>query len=529
MKLFAQGPDISDAEDEDSDVNQAKEGPPETVDAKRLKRREKKRKANAKKLAKKYAALGVEPPAPGPAPTKKQRKAEAESKPIAAGKPGTVASKGAQKGAGKGHESESSDWPSSSDEEDEPERTKQTTKPAVAPPKSFFDPFAKKRIAAAPAAVEKLTNCRNLTAPNKTKPVSENGGDSSSTSSSSSDSESSEEPAKPAKAAAPQSFFDPFSKKRIVVGQGGGGGESVQKHSRQGGATHAKNDASSSGNEIKKPKAAKKRAAADSESESSSSEDDVVEQQKKPASVAAGPKTVYDPFSTKRIVVQPSETGEEKKKGGEELKGKAKGKKRTATQRTPSPTSSESSGSDSGDSSEDEAGNLAPKEFAPPKFFDPFATKKQNKKTLTAPSASGENKSTGRDNKGAGGGQLKQDEARQADIPASAAQRGSADTAADAAAATQECIIFVGQLPYTATKAEIGRHFAACQGGGLRGVKSVRLLTDKATGKSRGMAFVEFPHKEAVEEAIKAEPHLTLLEREPSCTNVAPANYLHAG
>ena len=224
MKLFAQGPDISDAEDEDSDVNQAKEGPPETVDAKRLKRREKKRKANAKKLAKKYAALGVEPPAPGPAPTKKQRKAEAESKPIAAGKPGTVASKGAQKGAGKGHESESSDWPSSSDEEDEPERTKQTTKPAVAPPKSFFDPFAKKRIAAAPAAVEKLTNCRNLTAPNKTKPVSENGGDSSSTSSSSSDSESSEEPAKPAKAAAPQSFFDPFSKKRIVVGQGGGGG-----------------------------------------------------------------------------------------------------------------------------------------------------------------------------------------------------------------------------------------------------------------------------------------------------------------
>jgi hypothetical protein len=502
MKLFAQGPDISDAEDEDNDVNQAKEGPPETVDAKRLKRREKKRKANAKKLAKKYAALGVEPPAPGPAPTKKQRKAEAESKPIAAGKPGTVASKGARKGAGKGHESESSDWPSSSDKEDEPERTKQTTKPAVAPPKSFFDPFARKRIAAAPAAVEKLTNRRNLTAPHKTKPASENG-TSSSTSSSSSDSESSEEPAKPAKAAGPQSFFDPFSKKRIVVGQGGAGKESVQKQSSQGGATHAKNDASSSGNEIKKPKAAKKRAAADSESESSSSEDDVVEQQKKPASVTAGPKTVYDPFSKKRIVVQPSETCEEKKKGGEELKGKAKGKKRTATQRTPSPTSLESSGSDSGDSSEDEAGNPALKEFAPPKFFDPFATKKQNK-TPTAPSASGENKSTGRDNKGAGGEQLKQDEARQADIPASAAQRGSADAAADAAAATQECIIFVGQLPYTATKAEIGRHFAACQGGGLRGVKSVRLLTDKATGKSRGMAFVEFPHKEAVEEAIKA-------------------------
>ena len=67
----------------------------------------------------------------------------------------------------------------------------------------------------------------------------------------------------------------------------------------------------------------------------------------------------------------------------------------------------------------------------------------------------------------------------------------------------QECIVFVGQLPYSASKAEIGLHFVGCVGGGQRGVKSVRLLTDKATGKGRGIAFVEFPHKDAVDEAIK--------------------------
>lgn len=49
-------------------------------------------------------------------------------------------------------------------------------------------------------------------------------------------------------------------------------------------------------------------------------------------------------------------------------------------------------------------------------------------------------------------------------------------------------ILFVGHLPYEATAEDIVDHF---EKKGVQ-VKNLRLLTKKETGKSRGIAFIEF-------------------------------------
>lgn len=48
-------------------------------------------------------------------------------------------------------------------------------------------------------------------------------------------------------------------------------------------------------------------------------------------------------------------------------------------------------------------------------------------------------------------------------------------------------IVFVGNLPYATTKEDLEKHFESAGN-----IKSVRLLTDKATGKPKGFAFMEF-------------------------------------
>jgi RNA recognition motif-containing protein len=58
--------------------------------------------------------------------------------------------------------------------------------------------------------------------------------------------------------------------------------------------------------------------------------------------------------------------------------------------------------------------------------------------------------------------------------------------------------LFVGNLPYTATAAEIERLFA--QAGK---VASVSLVTDRATGQSKGFAFVDMGSKEEATAAIQ--------------------------
>jgi RNA recognition motif-containing protein len=57
--------------------------------------------------------------------------------------------------------------------------------------------------------------------------------------------------------------------------------------------------------------------------------------------------------------------------------------------------------------------------------------------------------------------------------------------------------IFVGNLPYTASEAELRRRFE-CYGR----VTSVRIVSDIATSRHRGFAFVSMPSLDDADEAI---------------------------
>jgi RNA recognition motif-containing protein len=59
--------------------------------------------------------------------------------------------------------------------------------------------------------------------------------------------------------------------------------------------------------------------------------------------------------------------------------------------------------------------------------------------------------------------------------------------------------IYVGNLPFSTTEADLESLFA--QHGA---VSSVRVITDRETGRSRGFAFVEMGDPNAADEAIRA-------------------------
>ncbi|GAA5799657.1 hypothetical protein EDC94DRAFT_598140 [Helicostylum pulchrum] len=58
-------------------------------------------------------------------------------------------------------------------------------------------------------------------------------------------------------------------------------------------------------------------------------------------------------------------------------------------------------------------------------------------------------------------------------------------------------IVFVGNLPYATTVEELEKHFEH-----VEDIKSTRLLTDKATGKPKGFAFMEFEHSKDLNKAL---------------------------
>ncbi|KAI0931830.1 hypothetical protein AcW2_000623 [Taiwanofungus camphoratus] len=68
----------------------------------------------------------------------------------------------------------------------------------------------------------------------------------------------------------------------------------------------------------------------------------------------------------------------------------------------------------------------------------------------------------------------------------------------------QRYILFVGNLKYTTTREAVQKHFAACDP-----PPTVRLMTSKpsssakATTKSKGFAFLEFTHRNALQQALK--------------------------
>jgi RNA recognition motif-containing protein len=58
--------------------------------------------------------------------------------------------------------------------------------------------------------------------------------------------------------------------------------------------------------------------------------------------------------------------------------------------------------------------------------------------------------------------------------------------------------LFVGNLPYDVTEADLRAHFAA-----IGPLSYISLPTDRETGKPRGFAFVEFSERADAEEAIR--------------------------
>jgi RNA recognition motif-containing protein len=58
--------------------------------------------------------------------------------------------------------------------------------------------------------------------------------------------------------------------------------------------------------------------------------------------------------------------------------------------------------------------------------------------------------------------------------------------------------LFIGNLPYNATEANLREHFSV-----VGPLSYVSLPTDRATGKPRGFAFVEFSDRAGAEEAIR--------------------------
>lgn len=58
--------------------------------------------------------------------------------------------------------------------------------------------------------------------------------------------------------------------------------------------------------------------------------------------------------------------------------------------------------------------------------------------------------------------------------------------------------LFVGNLPYNATEAELREHFSA-----VGPVSYIHLPTDRESGRPRGFAFIEFNDRAQAEEAIR--------------------------
>lgn len=59
--------------------------------------------------------------------------------------------------------------------------------------------------------------------------------------------------------------------------------------------------------------------------------------------------------------------------------------------------------------------------------------------------------------------------------------------------------LFVGNLPFRMTDAELEEMFAP-----FGEIVSVKIITDRQTGRSKGFAFVEYAAEDAAEKAIEA-------------------------
>jgi len=77
--------------------------------------------------------------------------------------------------------------------------------------------------------------------------------------------------------------------------------------------------------------------------------------------------------------------------------------------------------------------------------------------------------------------------------------------------------IYVGNLSFNCTEADLRTAFSA-----HGEVESVRMITDRDTGRSKGFGFVEMPNNSEAEAAIQALNGKELMERELKVNEARP-------
>lgn len=91
-------------------------------------------------------------------------------------------------------------------------------------------------------------------------------------------------------------------------------------------------------------------------------------------------------------------------------------------------------------------------------------------------------------------------------VPADGAPNGDATEEAEVdpnapASKHQRFIVFIGNLPFSATKDSIAKHFSKVS------PTSIRLMTHKDSGKSKGYAFMDFDHYDRMKTCLKLYHH----------------------
>ncbi len=77
--------------------------------------------------------------------------------------------------------------------------------------------------------------------------------------------------------------------------------------------------------------------------------------------------------------------------------------------------------------------------------------------------------------------------------------------------------IYVGNLAYTVTESELQEAFS-----GFGEISSVRLVSDKFSGKSKGFGFIEMPNNSEAEAAINALNESSFKERDIKVSQAKP-------
>ncbi|KAJ7109979.1 hypothetical protein C8R44DRAFT_743305 [Mycena epipterygia] len=80
---------------------------------------------------------------------------------------------------------------------------------------------------------------------------------------------------------------------------------------------------------------------------------------------------------------------------------------------------------------------------------------------------------------------------------------GDAEKGAKATQVKQRFILFVGNLKYTTTAEAVKAHFAACDPPPTVRLRSPKATPGKPVNKSKGCAFVEFSHRNALQQGLK--------------------------